>query len=64
MEGQIKTEREIEMEQLLASTREICRRRGNSTAWNLLDASIAKLGISRVTARTYPVLPDDDPATA
>lgn len=57
-------ERTAEMEKLLASVREICKRRGNSTAWNRLDASIARLGIPSVTARTYQVLPDDDPRTA
>ena len=64
MEGQIKTEREVEMEALLASAREICQRRGTETAWNRFDRSIAKLGISPVTARVYKLLPDDDPTTA
>jgi hypothetical protein len=60
----MQSERETEMEALLSSVREVCKRRGNSTAWNRLDASIACLGISPVTARTYQLLPDDDPQNA
>ena len=52
-------ERIYEMEQLLQSARAICRRRGELTAWDRFDASIAKLGIGRITARTYRVLPSD-----
>ena len=52
-------ERIYEMEQLLQSARAICGRRGELTAWEMFDASIAKLGIGSITARTYRVLPSD-----
>lgn len=52
-------ERIYEMEQLLQSARAICGRRGELTAWERFDASIAKLGIGSITARTYRVLPSD-----
>lgn len=48
-----------EMEELLRAARAICARRGVDVAWERFDASIAKLGISAITARTYQVLPDD-----
>lgn len=44
---------------LLASARVIAQRQGQETAWDRFDESIAKLGISAVTARTYKVLPSD-----
>ena len=52
-------ERVQEMEALLQSARAICRRHGELTAWERFDASIAKLGIGSITARTYRVLPSD-----
>jgi len=48
--------RETEMEGLLRSARAIAARRGENTAWDRFDASIAELRISPVTARTYRLL--------
>ena len=48
-----------EMVNLLRSARAVCQRKGERTDWDRLDASIAKLGISAVTARVY-ILPNDD----
>lgn len=50
--------------ELLSSARAIAERKGAGTAWERFAASIAALGISGVTPRTYRVLPDDEPATA
>ena len=54
-----KTARELKLEGLLESARAIANRRGEDTAWERFDASIAEAGISRITARTYKVLPSD-----
>jgi hypothetical protein len=51
----------IEMEALLQSARCIAQRKGEGTNWERFDASIAKLGISGITARNYRLLPTDDP---
>lgn len=48
-----------QMEDLLVSVRAVAARKGDSTAWERLDKSIADLGIGSVTARTYRVLPSD-----
>lgn len=42
-----------EMTDLLTSARCIAQRKGVDVAWERFDASIAKLGIGSVTARTY-----------
>lgn len=49
------------LEELLESAHAIAARRGAGTAWDRFAASIAALGIGRVTARTYRVLPSDTP---
>lgn len=51
--------RVADLEDLLVSTREICRRKGAETAWARFDAQIAKRGIGWVTARTFKVLRHD-----
>lgn len=54
-----KTEREIELEDVLRSARAICQRRGDETAWERFDERIARLGIGSVTAKTFKILPSD-----
>lgn len=54
-----KTKRELELEDLLASAREIARRQGKDTAWERFDNRLASAGISAVTAKTFRVLPSD-----
>lgn len=49
----------VELEDLLRSARCIAQRKGEGTAWDRFDASIATLGIGSITARVYTVLPDD-----
>lgn len=54
-------ERIAEMEHLLSSARCIAQRQGARTNWERFDESIAKLGISPITARTYKTLTIDLP---
>jgi hypothetical protein len=54
-----KTARELELEDLLSSAREIARRQGEGTAWERFDNRLAEAGISAVTAKTFRVLPSD-----
>lgn len=56
------TDRNTDMEELLRSAHAIAIREGRDTAWARFAASIAKLGIGSITARTYRVLPSDEPA--
>lgn len=48
-----------QMEDLLRSAHAIAARKGAGVAWERFAASIAKLGIGSVTARTYRVLESD-----
>lgn len=48
-----------EMAELLRSACAIAERRGEGTAWDRFIASVHKLGLNGVTARTYRVLPSD-----
>lgn len=54
-----KTKRELELEELLISARAIASRKGEGTHWGRFDASIAKMGIGSITARTYRILQSD-----
>lgn len=45
--------------ELLRSARHIADRKGENTAWERFANSIADLGISGITARTYRMLPSD-----
>jgi hypothetical protein len=54
------TEMLNEMIQLLRSAAAIADRRGQDVAWERFAASIRKLGIGWITARTYRVLPSDN----
>lgn len=54
-----KTEREIQLEDLLRSALCIAIRNGEDTAWGRFAYSISSLGIGAVTARTYRILPSD-----
>lgn len=51
--------REKELEELLRSACSIADRKGAHTAWDRFAASIHKVGLNGVTARTYRVLPSD-----
>lgn len=48
-----------EMRELLCSVHAIAQRHGADTAWDRLAASVQKLGIGAITARTYRLLPSD-----
>lgn len=54
-----KTERELALEDLLTSVRNIARREGVDTAWWRLDAAVARHGIGDITAKTFKTLPSD-----
>jgi len=51
--------RVTDLEDLLCSAREICRRQGAETAWERFDRAIEKRGIGWVTARVFKVLRSD-----
>ena len=52
---------EIEaLRDLLRSARAIAQRKGEGTAWERFDASIFRMGIGSITARTYRILPSDE----
>lgn len=53
------TEREKELEELLRSACCIAERKGENVAWERFAASIRKLGINGITARTYRILESD-----
>jgi hypothetical protein len=48
-----------ELRQLLHSAHAIAERKGEDVHWERFAASIAKVGIGPVTARTYRILPSD-----
>ncbi len=50
-----------ELEELLRSAHCIALRQGRDTAWDRFADSCQKLGVGSVTARTYKVLPSDEP---
>ena len=51
--------RVAELEELLRSACAIAERRGEGTHWGRFIASVNKLGLNGVTARTYRVLESD-----
>lgn len=51
--------REVELGELLRSACAIAERRGDGTNWDRFIASVHKLGLNGVTARTYRLLPSD-----
>ena len=55
-------QRVAELRELLTSAHAIALRRGAGTAWGRFSESCKALGIGAITARTYRVLPDDDPS--
>lgn len=55
-----KTARELELEDLLQSTRCIAQRKGESTAWARFDERLANAGISPVSAKPFKILPSDE----
>jgi hypothetical protein len=55
----IKTPRELELEDLLASARCIAQRKGIDTAWERFDSRLAAMGISSVSAKPFKILPSD-----
>lgn len=55
----IKTPRELELEDLLASARCIAQRKGIDTAWERFDTRLAAMGISNVSPRPFKILPSD-----
>lgn len=48
-----KTNREIELEDVLTSARCIADRNGENTDWELFSKRIARLGIGNVTAKVF-----------
>lgn len=54
-----KTKRELELEDILTSVREVCSRKGEDVHWGRLDNRIASLGIGNITAKTFRILPSD-----
>lgn len=56
----VKTKREQELEDLLRSACAIAEREGRGTHWGRFIASINKLGLNGITARTYRILPGED----
>lgn len=59
---QPKTDRESVLEELLRSACAIAERQGAGTAWDRFAASVHAVGLNGITARTYRVLPSDEPA--
>ena len=59
---QPKTDRESVLEELLRSACAIAERQGAGTAWDRFAASVRAVGLNGITARTYRVLPSDEPA--
>lgn len=57
-----KTDRVAVLEELLRSACAIAERQGAGTAWDRFAASVHAVGLNAVTARTYRVLPSDEPA--
>lgn len=55
-------ERTQKMAELLCSACAIAERKGVDTDWDRFAASVHKLGLNGVTARTYRVLPSDSDA--
>jgi len=53
-----KTERELELEDLLRSARCIAQRKGENTAWETFDRRLAECGIGSVTPRVFKILRD------
>lgn len=56
----IKTQRELELEDLLASAHCIARRKGIDTAWERFDERLNAAGIGLITAKTFRVLPSNE----
>lgn len=54
-----KTNRELELEELLRSACCIAERKGKDTHWGRFVESVKLVGLNGVTARTYRVLESD-----
>jgi hypothetical protein len=54
-----KTERELELEDVLRSAHAIAARSGKNVHWKRFAERIQRLGIGSVTPRTFPILPSD-----
>ncbi len=54
-----KTERELELEDLLTSARCIAERRGEDTAWQTFSARLAEFGIGSVTPKPFKLPPGE-----
>ena len=55
-----KTQREIELEDLLCSARAIAQRKGENTAWDRFDQRLAGVGIGCVTTKVFKINPQLD----
>lgn len=58
-----KTNRELQLEDLLISARAIAQRNGENTHWIRFSEAIANAGIGSVTPRVFKVLPSDLPGS-
>lgn len=54
-----KTNRELELEDLLTSARAIAEREGKETHWKRFSERLAKAGIGSITPKTFRILPSD-----
>ena len=54
-----KTQRELDLEDVLTSARAIAERKGEGTHWERFSNRIGQLGIGSVTAKTFRILPSD-----
>lgn len=54
-----KTQRELELEDVLRSAHAIAARKGDDTAWERFADRISKLGIGSITPKTFRKLDDE-----
>ena len=54
-----KTQREIDLEDLLRSACAIAERKGKDTAWERFANRIKSFGINGITAKAFKILPSD-----
>lgn len=55
-----KSNREMELEELIRSACAIAERKGESTHWGRFISSVNRAGLNGVTARTYRMLEGDE----
>lgn len=55
----VKTQRVLDLEDLLISARAIAHRKGEETAWERFDQQLKDAGIGSITPRTFKILPSD-----